>query len=247
MNKILLPVLISLCSFVYSQTAEDYYNRGKAKAKLEDYVGAIQDYSKAIELEPEDEKGYYGRGIAKANLEDYRGAVQDYNKAIKLAPERPELYFFRGLSKGGLEDHRGTIQDFNKAIKLDPENRSPYFYRAKMYHKQEEYEKEKADYLKTIEMDSKDPEGYYYLALLYVSHNQNFQAISYFEKAITKLSADLGYYITAENGKERIELEDIYIKRAEIYKNAEATELMCEEYKKACDLGDCEMFNQNCK
>ena len=146
-----------------------------------------------------------------------------------------------------LEQYDKANNDFNKAIKLDPEDTSPYFYRAKMYNKQEEYKKEKADYLTTIEMNDEDPEGYYYLALLYINQNKIFQAISYFEKAITKLSADLGYYITAENGKERIELEDIYIKRAEIYKNAEATELMCEEYKKACDLGDCEMFNQNCK
>ena len=138
-------------------------------------------------------------------------------------------------------------KDFNKAIKLDPENTSSYFYRAKMYHKQEEYEKEKADYLKTIEMNDEDPEGYYYLAGFYVNQNKSFQSISYFEKAISRLSADLGYYITAENGNEKIELADIYIKRAEVYKNVEAIELMCEDYQKACDLGDCEMFNKNCK
>jgi hypothetical protein len=69
---------------------------------------------------------------------------------------------------------------------------------------------------------------------------------SYFEKAIVKLS-DGDYIITADNGIDLIELADIYIKRAEVYKNAEAIELMCEDYQKACDLGDCELFNKNCK
>ena len=49
------------------------------------------------------------------------------------------------------------------------------------------------------------------------------------------------------NGNDKIELADIYIKRAEVYKNAEAIELMCADYQKACDLGDCKMFNKNCK
>ena len=116
-----------------------------------------------------------------------------------------------------------------------------------MYHKQEDFEKEKADYLKTIEMNDEDPEGYYYLAGFYVNQNKSFQAISYFEKAILRLSADLGYYISAKNGNDVIELADIYIKRTEVYKNTEAIELMCEDYKKACDLGDYEMFNTICK
>ena len=67
------------------------------------------------------------------------------------------------------------------------------------------------------------------------------------EKSIIKLSANLGYSITSENGIDKIELTDVYLKRAEVYKNAEAIELMCEDYQKACDLGDCEMFNINCK
>ena len=145
-----------------------------------------------------------------------------------------------------IEEYDKANEDFNMAIKLDPEDRTPYFNRAKMYHKKEEYLKEKEDYLKTIELDPDDPEGYYYLALLYVNQKKFFQAISYFEKAIVKLSLG-NYSISADNGIDEIELADIYIKRAEVYKNAEAIDLMCEDYKNACDLGDCEMFNKNCK
>jgi tetratricopeptide (TPR) repeat protein len=34
------------------KTAEDYFDSGTAKAELQDYRGAIQDYNKAIELNP---------------------------------------------------------------------------------------------------------------------------------------------------------------------------------------------------
>ena len=37
---------------------------------LEDYKGAIQDYNKAIEINPNDADAYNNRGNAKAKLED---------------------------------------------------------------------------------------------------------------------------------------------------------------------------------
>ena len=50
------------------------------KANLEDYRGAIDDFSKAIELNPNDGGAYYNRGLAKEALEDYRGAIHDIKK-----------------------------------------------------------------------------------------------------------------------------------------------------------------------
>ena len=37
------------------------------------------------------------------------------------------------------------------------------------------------------------------------------------------------------------------ITRGKIYNKLGNNELMCEDYKKACELGDCEMFNTHCK
>ncbi len=80
-----------------------------------------------------------------------------------------------------------------------------------------------------------------------MEEEESLKAIKYFGKAIAKLSSGEDYYITAENGEDRIELADIYLKMAEIYKNEEDVESMCEEYKEACDLGKCEMFEKYCQ
>jgi tetratricopeptide (TPR) repeat protein len=229
------------------ENPEGYDNRADCYIAMEDYTSALKDLDKAIDLDPEDPSFYNNRADFYKTQEKYDEALQDYNLIVKLFPNESDVYSNRAMLYVLIEEYDKANKDFNKAIKLDPENTTSYFYRAKMYHKQEEYEKEKADYLKTIEMNDEDPEGYYYLAGFYVNQNKSFQARDYFEKAISRLSADLGYYITAENGKDKIELADIYIKRAEVYKNAEAIELMCEDYKNACDLGDCEMFNTHCK
>ena len=116
-----------------------------------------------------------------------------------------------------------------------------------MYHKLSESDNEKKDYLRAIELDGEDPEGYYYLADFYFKQNKLFHTINYLTKSIIKLSANLGYSITSIDGKDEVELADIFLKRGEVYKDADAIDLMCEDFKNACDLGECELFNVNCK
>ena len=41
-----------------AQSADDFYNRGLAKQRSEDYQGAIADYTKAIEIDPQYARSY---------------------------------------------------------------------------------------------------------------------------------------------------------------------------------------------
>ncbi len=73
-----------LYSFICNgQTAEVYYNRGIAKARLERYRLAVADFSNAIEINPDFSKAYIGRGIAKLD-NDKTGACVDWSKAGEL-------------------------------------------------------------------------------------------------------------------------------------------------------------------
>ena len=124
MNKErIITASIILCFVVttltYAQTVEDYFNSGKAKSNLEDYRGAIQDYTKAIELNPNHTYAYNNRGIAKVELEDYSGAIQDYTKAIELNPNHAYAYYSRGNAKVQLQDYRGAMQDYIKANEIN--------------------------------------------------------------------------------------------------------------------------------
>ena len=61
-----------------------YDNLGNAKAKVGDFNGAINDFTKAIELDSENAEVYYSRGAAKFLLGDRTGALKDLNKAGEL-------------------------------------------------------------------------------------------------------------------------------------------------------------------
>jgi tetratricopeptide (TPR) repeat protein len=81
----------------------------------------IQDYNKAIELNPDFADAYNNRGIAKYDLGDYRGAIQDYNKAIELNPDFADAYYNRGIAKYDLGDKNGSCLDWSKAGELGDE------------------------------------------------------------------------------------------------------------------------------
>ena len=79
-----LALLISFVSF--GQTAKEYFNSGYDKAEAKDYYGAIADFTKAIELNPNDSAAaaYYNRGISKENLGDLNAACADWKKGAEL-------------------------------------------------------------------------------------------------------------------------------------------------------------------
>ena len=52
-----------------------YYNRGLIKDNLGDQSAALADYTKAIQIYPEDPIAFYNRGIIYKNKEQYYKAI----------------------------------------------------------------------------------------------------------------------------------------------------------------------------
>jgi tetratricopeptide (TPR) repeat protein len=121
MKKILLLLCIS--SFSFGQmTAWDYSKKGGSNHYNGNYKEAIQDFTKAIELDPKNYNSYRGRGWSSLALKDYRGAIQDYTRAIELKPENGDPYRGRGLAKVVLGDKDGGCLDWSKAGELGSES-----------------------------------------------------------------------------------------------------------------------------
>ena len=116
----------------YSMSAEDWFDSGVDKAEGGNLKGAIADFTKSIQINPNYLDAYFKRGDAKEQLKDYKGAIEDYTKAIEIKPNDADLYAYRGFAKSQLEDYKGAIDDYAKAIEIDPLNK--YFYSGRAFN-----------------------------------------------------------------------------------------------------------------
>jgi tetratricopeptide (TPR) repeat protein len=72
---------------VQSPENADYYNeRGVCKFNLR-FKHAIQDFNKAVDLEPSNAYFYSCRAYIRDKIGDTEGSVEDYTKALELDPE----------------------------------------------------------------------------------------------------------------------------------------------------------------
>jgi len=69
-----------------SYDVEYYCNCGNNKAALKDYSGAIMEFSKAIEIDPNYAPAYVGRGFAQTYNQHPLLGRSDFEIANRLAP-----------------------------------------------------------------------------------------------------------------------------------------------------------------
>lgn len=113
----------------YSDEAINCYKQGNNKQDLKDYSGAMEYFTKAIELDHKFALAYTSRGVIKTTSGDYTSALEDLNKGTALAPEAilgvpttksklAEAYYAIGAIKNKLGDKKGALEAFNKAGEL---------------------------------------------------------------------------------------------------------------------------------
>lgn len=61
-----------------------FIKRGMARQSAGDHNGAIEDFTKAIELNPNLAQAYASRGVSKEAKGDGAGAKSDYSKSIQI-------------------------------------------------------------------------------------------------------------------------------------------------------------------
>lgn len=88
------------------------------KEATKDYGSTIQDYSKAIELNPNDVGAYLLRGLARYENRDYYNAKDDFDKVVRLTPTDAYAYQYRGNTMEKLGDATGACEDFYKCKEL---------------------------------------------------------------------------------------------------------------------------------
>jgi tetratricopeptide (TPR) repeat protein len=85
----------------------------------ENYLQAIEQATKAIQIDSKCLNAYVARGFAHFMNRDYRGALQDFNQTIYQDCGIAAAYFGRSILKAYLGDHRLAIKDCQRLQQLD--------------------------------------------------------------------------------------------------------------------------------
>ena len=142
------------------QLAVIYYNRGLAYARSNQYEEAINDFNKALELDPKYAGAYNNRGNVYHELKQYKKAIEDYNKALELNPNLTVTYSNRGITYCKLNKTEEAIEDYNAAIKLNSKYAKAYYDRGNAYYELNNYKKAIKDFKKALELNPKDAGAY---------------------------------------------------------------------------------------
>ncbi len=128
-----------------------YYIRGNYKAAEGDKKGALQDYTRAIALNPKFESVYANRGHLLDEMGDIKSAFADYKKAIEVNPKAPTPYNNRGWAFFVMGDTKAAIKDFDKAIALKPDYAEAYNNRGWVYYNMHDAQAALKDYNSALE------------------------------------------------------------------------------------------------
>jgi hypothetical protein len=110
-----------------------YYNEGTAYLYSGNYLKAIGDYDKAIEINPSYARAYNNRGVAHSELGNDRQAIGDFARAIEILPRFAEAYYNLGATYLQMDDFRQAEENYSKAIEINPQYAAAYYNRAYAY------------------------------------------------------------------------------------------------------------------
>lgn len=102
--------------------AERLKTDGNDQMKVENYSAAVEFYSKAIAINPQNAVYYCNRAAAYSKMGNYAGAVQDCEQAIHIDPKYSKAYGRMGLALASLNKHTEAVGYYKKALELDPDN-----------------------------------------------------------------------------------------------------------------------------
>lgn len=154
--------------------ARAYVLRGTAYDDLGQHLRAIEDYSAAIRLNPDNKVSascYMARGLAYDDLDQYQRAIEDYSEAIRLKLDFPLIYTFRGVAYNKLNQHQEAIKDFNEYIRMEQGNYNGYYNRGATYSKLGQHQRAIEDYNEAIRLKPDYAKAYHNRGVAYLAQS----------------------------------------------------------------------------
>ena len=169
--KILRPaILLSLSTFllsfpfaIFAKNNENVINTNKSrelfldgyiKSESNDHKQAIEKYTEAIRLNPNNFYAYLNRAFSRHQIKDNPGAWDDLNRALEINPNHGIASYNRAIVNWKLGHQLSSIKDYSRAINKDIELKNAYAIRGILKSNIGDAEGACSDWKKAIENKS---------------------------------------------------------------------------------------------
>lgn len=162
----------------YAELADGYYDK-------RDFDNALINYSRAIQLAPNEAGSYVRRGFIYHYTGEVSKAYDDYDNAVRLDPSlKTEPYIQCMLYDVSADSAATGVSICTKTITEFPGFSLAYYKRGVAYRAQQNYDLAMRDFSKSIELYPKFFNSIIYKGLIYVAQKNYSAAITEYTKAI---------------------------------------------------------------
>jgi len=159
---------------------------------------ALENFAKAIHLNPANPKNYLNRAVFFLENGDFERSAGDCEAALKADPRCAQAYYLRGRANQAMERIGEAIADFGHALELDPGIADAFICRAAARQQRKEYGLALDDYNRALDLDPDNYHAYFNRGNCYFDLNEFDAAIIDYGSAIDACSdSPMAYYCRA--------------------------------------------------
>ena len=156
---------------------------GVAASLRQDWKGAREKFSAALQLPGPLPEALYGRGVARYHLRDYEAAAQDLEQASRALPGYARAFLWLGKSREGQGKQDAALEAYEKAAAADPGLSEAWFQWGTARYRQGDLARAQ-EYLEKAGDDfPQAAQRWWYLGIIYQSRERGVEAAAAFKRA----------------------------------------------------------------
>lgn len=183
------------CNFTRKIEPSDFIEKADKLHDEKEYTQAISYYSKALELDQQNNQTFYNRGRCHEEKGNKQEALNDYTKAINLNGSHFNSFYWRASVNYDLNNYLEAVSDWLKARKLNPHNNSTHYWIAKSQFNLSLFSNALTNINTYISKTQNDKEAYILRGECFAKTNQFANAYADWQKAKALGHNNIDYYL----------------------------------------------------
>jgi len=165
-------------------SAEDYSVRGNAYYEAGDYEQALEAFSRALDILPNDAVLVYNCATTLVKLKRYGEALKGFDHALQLKPGDLEALNNRAATLGKMERYEDAVKEYNRTLELSPDLPESLTGRGAMLYKLGTISEALKDHDRALELRPDYPEALVNRSSAYVELGRHQEAVEDCNRAL---------------------------------------------------------------